>query len=137
MSKNKALELSTKFEEIEIEVGEVIGSFEAIVQLSQTRGLKISTNYKLSKAYKEIRKIIRDFEDFKDSLRSEFATKKTDEKGQMGFDFGDKEADVRNRLKEEMKKTVTLSLPSISIKDLEGADVQASILADLSFLITE
>lgn len=137
MSKNKALELSTKFEDIEVEIGEVIGSFEAIVQLSQTRGLLLATNYKLSKAYKAIRKVVQDFEDLKDSLRSEFATKKTDEKGQMRFDFGEKEPDVQNRLKEEMKKTVTLSLPSISIKDLEGADIQASILADLSFLISE
>lgn len=136
MTKQVSAKNLVQREKIEVNLGDIISGYEAILSLARMEFPTI-ISYKISLAYKEIRREAQGFEDFKDSLRKEFATEKILENGQKTYDFGSNDQLVERKIKEEMMKKVSLNLAKLSLKDFEHVALQPSILIDLEWLFTE
>lgn len=140
MSKGKQMTAKSMIreEKIELDLGAVINGFEAIVSLAGLNGVQVLTAHKIARAYKQIRREVEKFEDYKDQLRKEFATLVEDkEKMTKRYDFGENMAKVDQMIKDKMMTKVTLSLSTINSSELEGLDIKPSVIADLDFLLVE
>lgn len=140
MSKGKQMTAKSliKEEKMELELGAIINGFEAILSLANLTGVKVMTAHKIARAYKQIRREVEKFEEYKDELRKEFATLIEDkEKMTKRYDFGENMSKVDKMIKDKMMTKVSMSLATISSSELEGVDVKPSTIADLDFLLVE
>ncbi len=123
-------------EPVEVEIGDLVASYEAILMLARMP-FDVMVGFKISKAYKEIYREVKAFEDLKDKLRKEYATEEKLENGQKKYNFGENEKKVEGLIKDEMMKKVSLNIAPISVGELKGKELQPSVLADLYWLINE
>lgn len=123
-------------EPVEVEIGDLVASYEAIIMLTRMP-FDVMVGFKISKAYREIYREVKAFEDLKDKLRKDYATEEKLENGQKKYNFGENEKKVEGMIKDEMMKKVSLKIAPISIGELKSQEIQPSILADLYWLINE
>lgn len=123
-------------EAIEVEIGDLVAGFEAILMLSRMT-FDVMIGYKISKAYREIYKEVKAFEDLKDKLRKDYATEEKGENGQLKYNFGENDKKVQQIIKDEMMEKVSLNIAPISLGELKSQEIQPSVLADLYWLIKE
>ena len=123
-------------EKIEVKLGDLISSYEALLQLSRMN-FTVSTGFKIALAYKNVYREVEAFENLKDQLRKEYATEEKLENGQKKYNFGDNDKKVEGIIKDKMMEVVTLNVAYLYSKDFEGKELQPSIIADLDWLILE
>lgn len=123
-----------KQEEVSIKLADALNAYDSLIAM-RNRPMLVTVSYTFSRALKQVTLFIEQFEEFKNGIRKEFGTLTKDKEGRELYDFGINQKIVDDSVKKEMNKQITLVIPTLTLSQLEGMEIEPKILSDLDWII--